>query len=83
MSARHPVGWCQARPRADVTGMRFPARCTSCGHVYDLGTVNAQNYADCSVWHCPGCQAEVSDRRGMPDHRYVELDADGYERRLR
>lgn len=68
---------------ADVSGMTAPARCTSCGHVYDLGAVDAQNYFDCSVWRCPGCRAEVSDRRGAPDHRYVELGADGRERRQR
>lgn len=69
-------------PQADVTGMRYPARCTRCGHVYDLAALrNVLRYAECDVWSCPGCRVTVSDRTGSPDHHYTELGADGYEKR--
>lgn len=70
---------------AEVEGMSYPVRCTKCSHVYDLGKVEViGRYLDCSVWKCPGCRCTVDDRpKGWGDHHYVELDADGFERRER
>lgn len=69
-------------PAADVEGMRNPARCARCGHVYDLAMLkNVQRYAECDVWRCPGCGVTVSNRSGSPDHHYAELDAEGFQRR--
>jgi hypothetical protein len=77
-------GYASFGSAADVTGMMFPVRATCCGQVYDLAAVkDAQNYADCSVWRCPGCETSVSSRRGSPDCKYVELDHDGLPRRDR
>lgn len=71
-----------ATPLPDVSDMRYPARCTRCSRVYDLARVEVTgHYADCSMWRCPGCKVTVSDRVGMADHHYVELDAEGREKR--
>jgi hypothetical protein len=69
--------------RRDVSGMRFPVRCTKCSRVYDLAKVTVvARYTDCSVWKCPGCGCTVDDRPpGWGDHHYVELDAEGREKR--
>lgn len=71
------------RQRADVSGMSFPARCTRCARVYDMGKVTVvARYTDCSVWKCPGCGITVDDRPvGWGDHHYVELDKHGREKR--
>jgi hypothetical protein len=43
--------------------MHQPARCTWCGGVYDLGTVEVTaRYTDCSVWKAPCCGTVVDDR---------------------
>jgi hypothetical protein len=43
--------------------MLSPVRCRHCGKVYDLTAVTVvDERADCSVWHCPGCQVLVDDR---------------------
>ena len=69
--------------QADVSGMRFPVRCTKCSRVYDLAKVTViGRYTDCSVWKCPGCRCTVDDRPpGWGDHHYVALDAEGREKR--
>lgn len=70
---------------ADVSGMTSPVRCTSCGHVYDFGKITDYGrYLDCTTWRCPGCKVPNDDRPpGWGQRHYVELDADGRERRLR
>ena len=69
--------------RANVAGMFSPVRCTSCGHVYDLGRITEfGRYTDCTTWRCPGCKIGVSDRPHAwgHDHHYVELDQHGREK---
>lgn len=47
----------------DTAGMLAPGRCTRCGHVHDSGPVEViARYADCSVWKCPRCSAQIDDR---------------------
>jgi hypothetical protein len=44
--------------------MHSPVKCSHCGKLYDLGTVEVvQRYLDCSMWHCPGCNLLVDDRK--------------------
>jgi hypothetical protein len=41
----------------------FMRRCKWCGCVHDTGKVTVlARYADCSVWACPGCGAQIDDR---------------------
>lgn len=43
--------------------MNIPVRCTHCGKVYNLATVEiTQRYADCSMWISPCCKKLVDDR---------------------
>jgi len=43
--------------------MTSPVRCTHCGKIYDLSTVEiTQRYADCSMWNSPCCNILVDDR---------------------
>lgn len=63
---------------AEIRQMMFPVRATCCGKIYDLAAItNAECWLDCTLWRCPGCNAGVSDRRGSPDCRYIELEIDG------
>lgn len=44
-------------------GMSYPVRCRFCSHVHDSAKVEVvARYADCSVWRCPGCKAQIDDR---------------------
>lgn len=55
-----------------VGKMLSPVRCRHCATVYDLtAVVIVDRRADCSVWHCPGCQVLVDDRgeSGWTDRR--------------
>lgn len=48
---------------AKTAGMMSPVRCSHCGGIYDLGSVEvAARYTDCSVWKSPCCQRTVDDR---------------------
>lgn len=43
--------------------MSHPVRCGACRKVHDAGHVQViARYADCSVWHCPNCNAKIDDR---------------------
>jgi hypothetical protein len=47
----------------NVGDMGSPVRCAYCGKVYDPQAVEiVASFADCSVWHCPGCNRRVDDR---------------------
>lgn len=49
----------------DTSGMLAPARCLRCGHVHDASKVEpTARYADCTVWRCPRCKAQIDDRAG-------------------
>jgi hypothetical protein len=53
--------WRRIPPSA--AGMSQPCRCTHCGGVYDLGTVEVTaRYVDCSMWKAPCCGVLVDDR---------------------
>lgn len=43
--------------------MFTPVRCTHCGGIYDLGTIEVtERYTDCSMWQSPCCSRLVDDR---------------------
>lgn len=46
-----------------VGKMASPVRCRHCAKVYDLTAVTiVARKADCSIWHCPGCNTRMDDR---------------------
>jgi len=73
----------ESRDLPDVSGMHFPARCTHCRGVYDLGSVKVTGrYSDCSVWKSPCCNRTVDDRgeTGWKTFKdYIRLDRNGRE----
>jgi hypothetical protein len=77
MTSRDGWQWrhLEYQKRQAIDSMRFPAQCTKCTRIYDLGNVTViARYTDCSVWKCPGCGITVDDRPpGWGDHHYTEL----------
>lgn len=62
--------------QAEIEGMTFPARCTHCSRVYDLGTVEVTaRYTDCSMWKAPCCGLTVDSRgagwKSRPDYEEI------------